>query len=213
MDLTLTHLELEMFSIYYFCPSKNPTQGHSMLEQDSKMSDSQYPDWSKSHNGLMLCTFDETKELMPEVAPIINEIVPSIQYDISEYLIDVKVHMLMPEEYPCIPNWHCDFVPRDENKKKLRDKIKDDDMMYLWTSGAPYTEFKSYQDKIKTPTGKTWIVFNQRDVHRGVKSEIFTWRCFIRLIPKWFIHPKTLNVGTIRRHTQVYIENPEKFRW
>lgn len=168
-------------------------------------------DWSKSHNGIMLCTFEQTREFMPEVMPMLDEFIPRLEHDVDEYVVDVKVHMLMPGEYPCIPNWHLDFVPRDKDRKKIPDQITGD-KMYLWVSGAPYTEFK--KDPVKIETGEfTWVEFTQSDLHRGVKSEIHTWRCFIRVIPKKFIHPGTLNIGTIRRHTQVYIEEPDRFRW
>ena len=168
-------------------------------------------DWSKSHNGIMLCSIEQTRELMPEVMPMIDELVPFLEHSPDDYAVDVKVHMLMPGQYPCIPNWHLDFVPRDENKKKLPGKITGD-KMYLWCSGAPYTEFKEAPKKIDTGNYK-WVEFTQKDAHRGIKSDIFTWRCFIRLIPKWFIHPGTLNVGCIRRHSQVYIDNPNSFSW
>ena len=168
-------------------------------------------DWTKSHNGIMLCSYDQTISLMPEVIPIIDDLIPFLEYGINDYAIDVKVHMLMPGEYPCIPNWHCDFVPRDENLNKEPSKITGD-KMYLWVSGPPYTEFKRPPTKIHTGN-YTWVEFDQTDLHRGVISEIHTWRCFIRLIPKWFIHSTTINVGTIRRHSQVYIEDPNKFRW
>lgn len=169
------------------------------------------PDWSQSHCGLMHCTIDESYALMPEIRPMIQSVVPHLQFVPTNYLVDCKVHMLMPGEYPCIPNWHCDFVPRDEDKRVLRDKIRDNQLMYLWVSGAPYTEFKSHQGQV----GDTykWTAFNQRDIHRGVKSEIHTWRCFIRLIPQWFQHPGTQNVGKIRRHSQVYIDDVKNFAW
>lgn len=168
-------------------------------------------DWSKSHCGVMLCSIDKTNELMPEVKPIIDELIPHLEHKPEDYAVDVKVHMLMPGEYPCIPNWHQDFVPRDMELKKKHKEITGD-KMYLWTSGAPYTEFKQQPKKINTSVGD-WIEFDQRDVHRGVKSEIHTWRCFIRLIPTWFIHPTTINIGELRRHSQVYIDNPDRFRW
>lgn len=168
-------------------------------------------DWSESHNGVMLCSIKETYELMPEVKPVIDELIPFLEHAPEEYVVDVKVHMLMPGEYPCIPNWHQDFVPRDENLKKKPKEITND-KMYLWVSGAPYTEFKKVVRKIKTKNF-TWTEFTQRDVHRGQKSGIHTWRCFIRLIPKWFIHPTTINIGQVRRHSQVYIDDPGKFKW
>lgn len=168
-------------------------------------------DWSKSHNGVMLCTFSQTIELMPEVAPILDTIIPHLEHKVEDYLVDVKIHMLMPGQYPCIPNWHCDFVPRDLDLKQDRSKITGDEM-YIWISGAPFTEYKTYQRKVETEAGN-WTVINQKDFHRGVKSEIHTWRCFIRIIPKWFVHPTTINVGQVRRHTQVYIDQPDKFKW
>lgn len=168
-------------------------------------------DWSKSHCGVMLCTFEETVKLMPEVAPILDELIPTLQFDKSEYLVDVKVHMLMPGEWPCIPNWHCDFVPRDINMKRLPDQITPDNKMYLWISGAPFTEFREGTN-VKKMVPQEWLTFTQRDVHRGVMSEHHTWRCFIRVIPKKFVHPTTTNVGTQRRHSQTYLD-VNKFKW
>lgn len=168
-------------------------------------------DWSKSHNGVMLCTFSQTVELMPEVAPILETIKPHLEFEESEYVVDVKVHMLMPGEYPCIPNWHRDFVPRDEELNQKPKEISGE-KMYLWVSGEPKTEWKTYSKKIETEVGD-WVEFTQNDFHRGIKSNIHTWRCFIRIIPKKFIHPTTINIGQIRRHSQVYIEEPNKFRW
>lgn len=167
-------------------------------------------DWSKSHNGVMLCTFEKTIELMPEVASILEELYPHLELPRNEYLVDVKVHMLMPGEFPCIPNWHRDFVPRDESKSKLPHLISGE-KMYLWVSGAPFTEFME-KGALKKIEGCTWKSFTQNDVHRGVASEIHTWRCFIRVIPAKFVHPGTLNVGTLRRHSQVYLD-AEKFKW
>lgn len=169
-------------------------------------------DWSKSHNGLMLCTYEQAYSLMPEISEIINSIKPHLELTPDDYLIDVKVHMLMPGEWPCIPNWHCDFIPRDENKNKLP-KLISGEKMYLWVSGEPKTEFLKPPKHIQTKEGYDWIEFDQRELHRGVKSSIHTWRCFIRLIPKKFVHPGTLNIGTVRKHSQVYIDEANKFRW
>lgn len=169
-------------------------------------------EWSKSHCGVMLCDYPTTIEMMPEVKPMLDELIPHLQLPLEEYVVDVKVHMLMPGEYPCIPNWHRDFVPRDTDLNKLPQNITGENM-YLWVSNAPHTEWKG-GNPIKINTGEyTWVQFTQRDVHRGVKSEEHTWRCFIRVIPRKFIHPTTTNVGQLRRHSQVYIDQPDKFRW
>ena len=173
-------------------------------------SEKEKQDWSQSHCGVMLCSFTRTVELMPEVGPMLVDLIPHLEHHLSDYVVDVKVHMLMPNEYPCIPNWHRDFVPRDKNLKKLNNKITGD-KMYLWVSGEPKTEWKSLPKKVGDKY--EWIEFDQNDVHRGKKSESHTWRCFIRVIPKWFIHLTTKNVGQIRRHSQVYIDKPESFNW
>lgn len=90
-------------------------------------------DWSKSHNGVMLCSFEKTYELMPG-------------------------------EWPCIPNWHCDFVPRDLNLKRLPEKVTPGVKMYFWISGAPFTEFKRGNESYLVEP-KKWIEFDQRDLH------------------------------------------------
>lgn len=159
----------------------------------------------------MLCSFERTIELMPEVAPILDTLKPHLQLKEDDYVVDVKVHMLMPGEYPCLPNWHRDFVPRDKELKQLPKDITGE-KMYLWVSNEPKTEWKN-KPKVISSNGIDWVEFTQNDVHRGVKSTTHTWRCFIRVIPKKFIHPTTINVGELRRHSQVYIEDPSKFRW
>ena len=160
-------------------------------------------DWSKCHNGLMLCTLEQAHELMPEVMPIIDP----IKHLLLHYAIDVKVHKLMPGQNPSIPNWHYDFRPRDPLNRPSK-YIKDETPMYLWVSGAPLTEFKD-----DTVLPNTWYMFNRDDLHRGVEATDFCWRGFIRAIPKSFIHPGTKNVGEVRRHSQVYIKNYDGFTW
>jgi len=118
------------------------------------------PDWSKSHNGLMLCSYEQTVEKMPEVVPMIDELIPFLEYGIDDYVVDVKIHMLMPGEYPCIPNWHTDFVPRDKDLKQQPEKISGE-KMYLWCSGHPHTEFKNRFKKIQTGEYE-WVEFDQK---------------------------------------------------
>jgi hypothetical protein len=168
-------------------------------------------DWSQSHNGIMVGTFAFTRENMPEVTPILDELLPLLESNEEDYLVDVKVHMLMPNQIPCIPNWHYDFLPRDEDNKVCSNK-RSDKKMFMWISGAPLTEYKSRDGVITTKPAQQWHSFTQSDLHRGSTSQEHTWRCFIRVLPKEFLHAVTLNVGTIRRHTQVYL-NAEKFRW
>lgn len=167
-------------------------------------------DWSKSHNGVMLCSFARTKELMPEVTPILEALEPNLELPIEDYAVDVKIHMLMPNQWPCIPNWHYDFMPRDKGGKRVPAKASKK-KMYMWLSGAPLTEYKKGGEVYKKPA-QQWHEFTQRDLHRGSMSKEHTWRCFIRVIPREFIHSTTINVGQVRRHTQVYCDS-EKFKW
>jgi len=167
-------------------------------------------DWSKSHNGVMLCTFEKTVELMPEVAPILEELKGSLELPVEDYLVDVKIHMLMPGQFPCIPNWHFDFLPRDDQGNRIKaaaSPLK----MYMWLSSAPLTLYKNADGEFTKPP-QTWHSFTQSDLHRGQVCEDHVWRCFIRVIPKSFLHSTTCNVGELRRHSQVYCDS-RKFKW
>jgi len=177
-------------------------------------------DWTKSTNGTMLTSISDTVTMMPEVAPIIRDLVYHIVDEeelhcvdevLAGYVVDVKVHKLMPNEWPCIPNWHMDFVPRDLDYRKRPDLITGESM-YLWISGEPVTEFKDRSGTHLAPT-QTWISFDQNDLHRGTMSMEHQWRGFIRVIPKHFIHEGlTINIGQHRRHSQVYLD-AAKFSW
>lgn len=169
-------------------------------------------DWKKSHCGVMLCTFEQTFQYMPEIRSILEQVYPLLELDLKDYLVDVKVHMLMPNQFPCIPNWHRDFMPRDD--KGLRIKAVPSPLkMYMWLSGPPLTVYRdSVSGKEYTKPALCWHSFTQNDLHRGDVSTEHTWRCFIRIIPKEFVHTTTTNVGTIRRHSQVYLD-ASKFNW
>lgn len=104
-------------------------------------------DLSVGYNGLFRASFKEAMEIMPAL----SELFKSIPVDnIDDYEIDIKVHMLMKNQYPCIPNWHCDNVPRDFKtghtdypaaEQTILQNI--DKPMFLWVSGTPCTEFLS----------------------------------------------------------------------
>lgn len=176
-------------------------------------------DWSKSHCGVILCTIEDTYELMPEVKPVIEDLINTgkLEFDPSEYLVDVKVHMLMAAQYPCIPDWHCDFVPRDpETMERDPSKITGE-KMYLWVSGEPRTQFRNKPETLETEQ-TSWVVFTQEDYHRGTPAQERTWRCFIRLTPKKLIKDRpTANKdkshrGGLRRHAQVYLD-ANNYEW
>ena len=171
-------------------------------------------DWTKSHCGVMLCSFEKTVKLMPEVEPVLDELLQSglLEDHPDNYLVDVKVHMLMPNQYPCIPNWHRDFMPRDEDNKRVRGIKPSEKKMYMWLSNGPLTEYRASGGHTYIKPPQKWHTFTQSDVHRGARASEFCWRCFIRVIPKEFVHGCTKNVGQVRRHCQVYLD-PDKFSW
>ncbi len=170
-------------------------------------------DWSKSHCGVMLCDVWRTIRLMPEVEPILAQLCPVKFKWWREKLIDVKVHMLMPGQFPCIPNWHRDFLPRGADGQIDPDGAPSEEQMWMWMSGPPLPWYIVQKTgRIVAKPANKWHSFTQADVHRGTASEEHTWRCFIRVIPASFIHGTTTNVGTLRRHSQVYLDS-EKFSW
>jgi hypothetical protein len=144
---------------------------------------------------------------MPDVFSIVCDSFPE---SVDDFIWDVKVHMLMPNQYPCIPNWHFDNVPRVNNKQDFN-KVRADLPMYLYVSGEPLTEFRK--------NGKTWLVnanewvrFTQEDEHRGTASNIFTWRGFIRATHKDIMPMRGRGHEPIRRHSQVYLD-ANNFSW
>lgn len=157
-------------------------------------------DWSKQHCGVHQATWLKVVELMPDLGPLINE----FPDDESNFTFDVKVHMLMPGQYPCIPNWHQDFVPRVNGIQKLN-LCKPELPMYLWVSGGPLTQFKHGFIR-----AKEWVRFTQLDEHRGLPASEFTWRGFIRATHKDIQAPKQSD--WLRRHSQVYV-NADSYQW
>lgn len=157
-------------------------------------------DWSKSHNGVHQAPYLEMIKLMPEL----EEILSTFPDNPDNFTWDVKVHMLMPRQYPCIPHWHCDNVPRENGIQRF-DKVKPELPMYIWLSGSPLTQFKH---GYLLP--KTWHRFNQLDEHRGTAASEFGWRCFIRATHKDILPPKADNWKRI--HTQVYVDE-NTYQW
>lgn len=157
-------------------------------------------DWSKQCCGLHQAPFQQIKILMPNLMPLFQ----SFPDDPILFTWDIKVHMLMPRQFPCIPNWHVDFVPRLNGIQRF-EMIKPEYPIYLWISGPPLTQFKhGYLQAEK------WHRFTQRDEHRGTASDSFTWRGMIRGVHREIQQPK--DSDWLRRHSQVYL-NAETFQW
>lgn len=159
-------------------------------------------DWSKQHCGVHQATYDDLVKYMPDLRPILD----SFPDRHEDFIWDVKVHMLMPNQYPCIPNWHYDNVPRVNNKQDF-DLVRADLPMYLWISGKPLPEFEDFPFY-----PKLWIRFDQTMRHRGTVSKSFTWRGFIRATHKDIAPAIKRGENCLRRHSQVYLD-ASNFSW
>src|SRR3954471_6044938 len=94
-------------------------------------------DWSKQHCGMHQAPWWAVREQMPDLVPVLSTF-PGVRGD---YSWDVKVHMLMPRQYPCIPGWHVDNVPRAADGRQMFDQVRLDLGMWMWVSGGPLTQF------------------------------------------------------------------------
>lgn len=157
-------------------------------------------DWSAQHCGVHQAPASVVRELMPDLGPLLD----TFPDDEQNFTFDVKVHMLMPRQYPCIPNWHVDNVPRVDGVQRF-EACRPDLPMYIWISGAPLTQFKH---GYLLP--KVWHRFTKLDEHRGTASAEFCWRGFIRATHKDICPPKA--TGHLRRHCQVYLD-AETYQW
>lgn len=157
-------------------------------------------DWSKQHCGLRSASISMVHKHMPDLIPLLAD----FPEDPTQFSWDIKVHLLMPAQYPCIPDWHCDNVPRVNGIQQF-DKVDTSLPMYLWLSGPPLTQFTGGHLK-----AGVWHRFNQMDTHRGTPAADHGWRGFIRAS---HIDIKPINdTDCLRRHTQVYLD-ANNFQW
>lgn len=171
-------------------------------------------DWSKQHCGIIHGQAEDVRNHMPDL----RELMDSFPENENDYVWDVKVHMLMPNQYPAIPNWHRDMVPRNEKGQEDFSRITTEYPLWLWVSGDPLTKFMledGYAYEIKP---KEWYKFTQNDIHCAQKSERFQWRGLIRATHKNLnMNSKNVNnpfgiKSVIRRHAQVYLD-ANNFKW
>lgn len=170
---------------------------------------------------------------VPELAPLFADLIRSAPVQGSEWEVDIKVHMLMPGQYPCVPNWHCDNVPRVDGVTRYdRAPEHEGAKMYVWMSQTPRTEFLSRDlDMWACPIGhgeltalshtpssarmiapaQHWIEMDQRTPHRGTISGRHQWRTFVR-ITHASLAPQRRVHSFIRRHSQVYLD-ANNFEW
>jgi hypothetical protein len=162
-------------------------------------------DWSKQHCGVHQAPFWALAAGMPDVADMVRATFPHM---LTGFTWDVKVHLLMPRQYPCIPHWHQDNVPR-ENGVQRHELCRPELPMYLWLSGPPLTQFlHGYVQP------RVWHKFSQLDQHRGSPAAEHGWRGFIRATHSGIMAPKESPglAGFLRRHTQVYLD-AETYQW
>lgn len=152
----------------------------------------------------------------------------------DEWVIDSRVHMLMPGWYPCIPGFHHDDVPReraDGQPEYDNPSYRSKHVMGM-VGGCSYTQFAIGEANFpRIPENevcyKVWhpivekylehgklesvmaengklIFFDDRTWHQGTKSVENGWRFFIRVSTK----TKRVPTNELRHQVQVYLENP-----
>lgn len=158
-------------------------------------------DWSRQHCGVHQAPLGVVLKMMPAIRPVFAD----FPDDPRNFTFDVEVHMLMPGQYPCIPNWHTDFVPRVNGIQRF-DLVRPDLPLYLWISGPPLTQFKhGFLQACR------WHRFTQLDEHRGMPASDFCWRGFIRAAHKEICPPRA-DGRHQRRHSQVYVD-AASYQW
>ena len=149
----------------------------------------------------------------------------------DDWIIDSRVHMLMPTWYPCIPGWHHDDVPRStpsgQPNYDTPEYLSEHIIMVMGPTAMPqFLRDPITLPKVAIDCGeiiyKNWdllienhtpairrydvasglvIHFTWQSFHRGMPATQDGWRFFIRASRK--THRKFLN--QIRTQTQVYL--------
>jgi hypothetical protein len=154
----------------------------------------------------------------------------------KDLIIDSRVHMLMPNWYPCIPGMHHDDVPRsrpvDSQPNYYHPEYRSEHVMALVNGDICPTEFAlGVADFPDVPLGeiyyKVWHPMVMEKIASGeLKSYsapsnqlIFfddrTWHQGTKAVAngwRWFIrasrNTERVCLNEIRRQVQVYMENP-----
>ena len=196
---------------------------------------------STGHCGLFRAPLHLAAGLMPSMAELLAT-APILKQHQKDWEVDIKVHMLMKDQYPCIPNWHCDNVPRPDGKTDFSIIGSTDGEfnfatgectpMFLWVSDEPTTEFlvddqlvplppTSHKDVASDVQGYKWPT-------QRIKSN--SWYSMDQRTPHrgraaekdgWRVFARLTHksiaptrpvTSVIRRHAQVYLE-PDHFTW
>jgi hypothetical protein len=148
-------------------------------------------------------------------------------------IIDTRVHMLMPNFWPCIPGWHHDDVRRtllnkqpnyDDNyhvdhivtivgdKEVSNTEFAFGDCPFPKVDGKVYQEWSPMVDEaiadgfLESELLKYGdiILHDNRTWHRGTQATDFGWRWFARI--SFGSERKIAN--EIRNQTQIYLSDP-----
>mgnify|MGYP000662257710 CR=1 FL=1 len=146
-------------------------------------------------------------------------------------VIDTRVHMLMPDMYPCIPGWHVDGAPRVDNVPQLHKaspylthfimNVGDCAPTHMVSGGRVFDvegdeAYKELDQKvndwldgdrgyIKAESGVIYKLTG-RTIHRGSPATKRGWRWFGRIS----IGDEAKPENEIRTQTQVYLSTLNK---
>lgn len=125
----------------------------------------------------------------------------SLWGDLSDVIIDSRHHMLMPGMFPCIPGWHTDDAPRDQDKWGGQPNIFDPEyvtehLLCIVDSGTgSLTEF--LKGEIEMP--ESWMVrrFQQEgsNFYKSADKIIETYE------PGTRVYPRTGDIVEFDSHT------------
>jgi hypothetical protein len=142
-------------------------------------------------------------ERQPEPAPIHNAFIRATGID-DDWIIDSRLHMLMPGHYPCIPGWHLDDIPRTQSgQPDLHDPGVGSELKLACFGVTAFTEFIAEEidweptteafhadldatimrggyEPICYPESGRVLELTHLTPHRGQPSIEKSWRLFIR---------------------------------
>ena len=179
---------------------------------------------------------EENKKLATITYDLLLYVMKSLNGD-ENLIIDTRVTMLMRGQYPSIPGWHCDAVPRGGSGQPDFSQCSDSVQHYMCLltdsedsviSGTKFvTNERSYEidknqvwnslnSQVEADDGKQVrsvqvgevIRFNQLAIHTATPATSNGWRLFFRASAIDGKEP----ANEIRRQTQVYVD-PANAGW
>ena len=128
----------------------------ALREEQSQMLHSASIEYTRQHGGFLANRFLDIirKDIL----------CPTTMYPV----IDTKVVMLMPNQYACIPGWHCDAVPRDSVHSQPDPKKMDVDVKHFIGT------LSSEENGAKTlfATSQYGLSYDPKNVWRSISEEI-----------------------------------------